>query len=443
MLRQILISVGLLIVAAALCVLFIPGTVPFLAGYGIALPVSAATQSAAPASGSNGQPAPGGAQGGGQGAQGQAAAPGGGQGGGRGGFGGRSRQSSVVTSDVVIAKINDTLSAIGQGNAIKSVSIVAPAGGQLLELLASPGQTVTQGQVIGRLDASAEQVAFDKAKLALADAQSTLTRNQGLASSALVASSALATIQLAADNAQLELQGAELDLQKRTIVSPIAGTVGLMQVKPGNFVAANAAVTTVEDASSILIDFWVPERYAATLTVGMPVKATAAALPGRSFEGTINAVDNRIDPASRTLQVQAMIPNADGAVRPGMSFTIGLTFAGEEFPAVNPLAIQWSSEGSFVWTVVDGKAKKVMAEIVQRNTDGVLLKGDLKPGDAVISEGVLQLTDGAAVTILDGPGKPAADASATPAVGTPAQGQGQGGQHKRPDDAAPANATKS
>lgn len=408
LIRQLLICLVILALAGAGWILFVPGAGQVLAGFGIVLPISEPVQGAETQVANTAPQARPGQQPG--------ARPGAPRAAGPAGFGGRGRVSSVVTSAVVMATINDSLAAIGQGNAVRSVTVGAPAGGTLEELLVAPGDKVIAGQIIGRLDSTTEQIAFDKAKLADADAQSTLTRNQGLAQSNLVASSALATVQLAADTARLELRNAEVALQKRTITSPIAGTVGLMQVTPGNYLSAQTAVTTIEDASSILIDFWVPERYATTVAVGTPVTASAIALPGRSFEGVVSAVDNRIDPASRTMQIQARIPNTDNAVRPGMSFAIALQFPGEQFPAVNPLAIQWSSDGSFVWTYVDGKAHKVMAEIVQRNSDGVLVRGDLKPGDAVISEGVLQLSEGTAVTLLDGPGKPPAEPAAAPAV---------------------------
>ncbi|MET3900611.1 RND family efflux transporter MFP subunit [Devosia sp. UYZn731] len=414
LIRQLLICLVILVLAVAGWVLFVPGAEQTLASMGITLPISA------PAQGADTQVASVAPQGATPGAPGQqpGAQPGarpGGQGA-RGGFGGRARTSSVVTSPVVMATINDSLSAIGQGNAVRSVTVAAPAGGTLEELLVEPGDHVTAGQIIGRLDAESEQIAFDKATLADTDAQATLTRNLGLAQSNVVANSALATIQLAADNARLELRNAQVALQKRTITSPIAGTAGLMQVTPGNYLSAQTAVTTIEDSSSILITFWVPERYATTVVVGMPVTASAIALPGRSFAGVVSAVDNRIDPESRTLQIQARIPNEDNAVRPGMSFTIALQFAGEQFPAVNPLSIQWSADGSYVWAYVDGKAHKVMAEIVQRNSDGVLVRGDIKPGDAIISEGVLQLSEGTAVTLLDGPGREApVEAAAAPA----------------------------
>jgi RND family efflux transporter MFP subunit len=213
----------------------------------------------------------------------------------------------------------------------------------------------------------------------------------------------LAAARLAAANADLELRNASVALSRRTITSPIAGTIGLIQVTPGNYVPAQTKVTTVDDTSAILVDFWVPERYASAIAPAMPVSVTAIALPGRTFTGEINAVDNRLDPASRTLQVQAEIPNADRALRAGMSFTVALRFPGEQFPAVNPLAILWSAQGSYVWKYADGKATRVMAEIIQRNSDGVLVRADLKPGDAIITEGILQLSEGAEVTLLSGP----------------------------------------
>ena len=76
----------------------------------------------------------------------------------------------------------------------------------------------------------------------------------------------------------------------------------------------------------------------------MPVTADSAALPGKTFNGTITAVDNKIDPDSRTLQVQATLPNADGVIKSGMSFSVDMTFPGETFPAVDPLSIQWSNQ---------------------------------------------------------------------------------------------------
>ena len=374
MIRQLLVSLLVLAAAAAAWIAFVPSAAPLLASYGIALPFGAATaEDARPAGGPAGR------------------------------RGGGSRQTNVVTTPVQLATINASLQAIGEGTAVRSVTISSPAGGNLAEVLVRPGQQVMAGDVIARLESDNEQIAYDRAKLAADDASATLSRTQNLASTNTVATTALTAAQLAAANADLELRNAEVALSRRTMISPIAGTIGLIRVTPGNYLAAQTTVTTIDDTSSILVDFWVPERYAAAISRETMVTVTATALPGRSFSGRVRAIDSRIDPASRTLQVQAEIPNTEGSLRAGMSFLVSLSFPGEQYPAVNPLAVLWSADGSYVWQYVDGKARRVPAEIIQRNSDGVLVRADIAPGDAIITEGILQLSEGADVTLLSGP----------------------------------------
>jgi len=379
LLRQIVLS--LVVIGAAFIgyVFLVPGAHEQLAGYGIVLPF--------------GEPAA-------EGGAGQQAGAGGGQRQGGGPGGRNNRALVVVATPVTMATINDSLSAVGEGAAAQSVTVISPASGTLRALSVSPGQDVTEGAVIGTLDSDAEQIAAERARLALTDAETALNRTNELARANNATSVQVATAQLAYDNARLELQNAELALSRRTITTPIGGTVGLFQVNPGNTVTAQSVVTTIEDTDSIRVSFWVPERYAPTVAVGMPIEATAVALPGGTIAGVVSAVDNRIDTASRTLKVEADIPNEAGRLRPGMSFSVSLAFAGETFPAVDPLAIQWSSDGSYLWKLVDDKVERVPVRIIQRNSDGVLVEADLAEGDQVVTQGVQQLTAGATVRLL-------------------------------------------
>ena len=91
-------------------------------------------------------------------------------------------------------------------------------------------------------------------------------------------------------------------------------------------------------------------------------------------------LDSRVAADTRTLRVRASLDNGDDLLRAGMAFSIGMRFPGETFAAVDPLAIQWSAEGAYVWTGVDGKAEQVPVRIVQRNNDAVLVDADLAPG---------------------------------------------------------------
>lgn len=355
-----------------------------LAEAGVALPLLTAAEAPAATGGPQAGPRPGQGPG--------TARPGGGAGG---------RSAVVIAAPVGEGTINDRLTAIGEGSAIHSVTVSTASGGTLLSVAVEPGETVVAGALLATLDAGTQQIAYDRARLASADADAALARARELANAKSLSNAQLAAAQLSADTAQLELRNAGLALEQRTIRAPVGGTVGLIQASPGNLINAQTVLTTIEDASRILVNFWVPERYAPQIRRGLEVTAASVALPGLAFTGTVSATDNRIDPQSRTLQVQAVLDNPDGVIRPGMSFSVGMAFAGQTFPTVDPLSIQWSNEGAYVWKVVDGRVTRGMVEIVQRNSDGVLVHGDVVAGDQVVTEGVLQLSEGLAVRLLD------------------------------------------
>jgi len=440
---QVLLSLVVIVIAVGIFGLFNPTANALVRRVGITLPMLNAPADAQTAAAPAAQP---------QGQQGQGAAPRQGQGqsggaGRQGGAGGANRAAIVVTQPVKTSTIDNELTSIGESSALHSVTVSSASGGTLMTVDVKPGDKVVAGARLATLDSDTQQNALDKARLAAQDADAALTRAQTLAKTNSLSQTQLDAAQLAADQAKLAVQGAQIALDQRTITTPVAGTVGLIQVSPGNLINAQTVVTTVEDSSEILVNFWVPERYSSQMTVGTAVDASSAALPGKSFKGAITAVDNKIDPASRTLQVQATLPNPDAVIKSGMSFSVDLTFPGETFAAVDPLSIQWSNKGAYVWKVVDSKAVKGMVEIVQRNSDGVLVKGDVKPGDAVVTQGVLQLNDNMTVRLLDqvaaGQGQGSqAGAPATPAKDgqgagqppasqeQPAQG-GQGGYKKR------------
>lgn len=386
MLKQLLVSVVVIVAAAVAYVFLVPGSTEMLARIGIAVPGAASADAAAPT---------------------PAGAPAGQRPG--GGRGGRGNQTMVVvTAAVATGKINDKLTALGEGAAAQSVTVMAPASGTLDELVVKPGDVIKAGAAIGQLDADAEQIAFERATVAQQDAANALKRTEELAAANSATAVQLIAARLAATNADLEVRNAKLALDRRTISSPTAGTVGLFQVSAGNQVSAQSIVTTIEDTSHIVISFWVPERYASTISPGLPVTASAVALPGETTAGTVSAVDNRIDPASRTLKVEARIDNDSGKLRSGMSFSVTMEFRGENFPTVDPLAIQWSSDGAYLWKYAENKVERVPVSIIQRNSDGVLVKAALQPGDQVVVQGVQQLSEGATVRLLD---EPVAEAS--------------------------------
>lgn len=366
--KQIVFLLVILVVAAAAWVRFFPGAPEVPARWGIEWANAATPKAMAPekASGQGGERMP---------------------------------QIAVVTAPVRSATINDRLSAIGTGRANASVAVNPYEAGRLTEFLVQSGAAIKAGDVIARLDSEAEEIALDRAKVALADAQAKADRAKTLRSSNAATTVQVADAEVVLENAGLALRDADLELQRRSIVAPISGIVGILPIEAGNYVTTQTTVATIDDRSSIVIDFWVPERFAGAVAVGQKLTATPIARPGEVFDGMVRAVDNRLDEQSRTLLVQARIENVGDRLRAGMSFQVAMGFPGDVYASVDPLAIQWGTDGAFVWAIHDGKAKRTPVRIVQRNSETVLVDAAINVGDLVVTEGVHAVRDGAELLI--------------------------------------------
>ena len=322
-----------------------------------------------------------------------------GEGGGPGGQGQRGPAAPIVlTADVTLDRINDRLSAIGTGEATRSVTVMPQVSGVIAEVMVKSGDRVEEGKLLARLDNAEQVIARDQAKVALKSAEEKAKAYGNITSS--VARLDVFNARIAVETAQLALETAELNLRRRDITAPIAGIAGIVTVNPGDNVTTQTAIATLDDRSELLVDFWVPERFSNALKIGQPVEAAPVAQPGRLFPGAVEAIDNRIDQASRTLRIRARIPNGDDVLRAGMAFTVSMNFPGDAYPAVDPLSVQWDSDGSYVWRVDAAmKAQKVRVRVVQRNPDRVLVEAALSPGDAVVREGVQRVREGGAVRV--------------------------------------------
>lgn len=318
---------------------------------------------------------------------------------GGGGFG--RGPATVIAEPVAEGRINDRVASIGDGKAVRSVTVRSEATGRVVEIGFDPGGRVEAGDLILRLDDEAERIALERAQLTLENAREEAERVERLLGTGAVTEVRRRDAELALRQAELALRQAEFDLEQRRIVAPITGWTGVPDLAVGDRVTGGAEIVTLTDRSEILIDFRVPERVVARLAPGMPLEARALALPGRTLEGEVHAIDTIVDSTSRTLRVQGKLDNADDALRAGMAFEVYLAFPGEALPAVDPLSVQWSSEGPYVWAVRDGKSVRVPVTIRQRNADAVLVEGALEIGEPVVTEGVQSLRPGGEVRVAE------------------------------------------
>ncbi len=398
---QTLISVMLVALATLLAALYVPAAQPLIDRLGLTGPPAqmGLQPPAAPQGTAEAGSAPGPAPAAGRGAQ-----TAGGQTGGAGQEGqGRSGPPSNAGPVAVVASapaprvMNDLVTAIGSARAARAVILSSDVAGRIVALDVASGDYVRAGTVVARLDDQAARIAVDRATLLADDARATRDRVAQLRATGSATDLQMREAELALQTADLALREARFDLSRHQVIAPISGWVGILAADVGNQISANDEVTRIDDRSSLIVDFRVPERIVSRLAPGDPMSATPLAEPDRKIEGRIAALDNRVDEASRTLLVRAAIPNPDDRLRPGMAFLITLAFTGDSHPAVDPLAIQWGSGGAYVWAVREGRALRLPVRILQRGTDAVLIDADFQPGDLVVTEGVQALRPGSEV----------------------------------------------
>ncbi len=328
----------------------------------------------------------------------------------------------VVIGRVTEAKDDAALELFGSARAVRSVTLYPAVAGEVAEVLFRPGQAVRRGQPLLRLVDREQRLAVDLAAARLDAARKLMARYEATRGTGAVPGSVIDEAASGVELAAIELRRARVALADRELRAPFDGVVGLAQVEPGDRVATDTALTSLDDRRRLLVSFEVPELYAARVGIGHAVEVSNAALGARRFQGRIAQVDSRVDEVTRNLRLRAEVVNTDDLLRPGMSFSVHLALPGEPRPAVPGLALQWGREGSHVWAVREGRVQQVPVRTVSRRQGLVLVEGELRSGDAVVVEGVQRLRPGAAVAVVT----PASAPAAAPASSASGAASGSG-----------------
>ena len=309
------------------------------------------------------------------------------------------KPAPVIVEPVRFASDAAVVEAVGTGKAASAVSLHPQAAGRVTEILFEAGQRVRRGDPLLRLDAEEEELNVELARVRLQDAGQQLARYEKTAPTGAVSITEVDRARTALSAARIELARAELALRHRTLAAPFDGVIGIAEVDAGDRITEARRVSTLDDRSTLLVDFEVPEAFAYGVRLQGGLTATTWALPGETFAGTVDSVGSRIDAQTRTLRVRARLPNQGDRLRTGMSFTIRLPLAGERFPSVPSIAVQWDRKGPYVWRVIDGKAERVPVNVLKREEQWVLVDAPLAAGDRIVVEGVQRLRSGRAVDV--------------------------------------------
>jgi membrane fusion protein (multidrug efflux system) len=317
---------------------------------------------------------------------------------------------AVASAKVEKVSWEATRGAIGTLVATQSVTLGAELPGTVREIGFESGANVKKGQVLVRLDTSAEE-----AQLAAAEADAALTklnlqRQRQLREAGSSAPAELDAAEARAKQAEAAVANLRATIAKKIIRAPFDGRISIRAVELGQVVAPGTAVASLHSVSPIHVEFTLPQQALAQIRVGQSARVRTDAFPGDTWEGKVTTINPEVDVATRTVRMRATVENPGGRLRPGMFANVDVLSPEKREALVVPAtAVLFAPYGDSVFVIErkdqGGKPTDVVQQkfvrLGERRGDFVAVTSGLEPGESVVSAGAFKLRNGMAVAVND------------------------------------------
>jgi multidrug efflux system membrane fusion protein len=298
------------------------------------------------------------------------------------------------------------LQSVGALQAVRQVTLAPQVSGRVVAIRFEGGARVGVGAVLVQLDDAPERADRAAAAAKVQYAKLMLERSQRLQPQGYDPKQLLDQRQSDYDQAVAAVHQLDARIAQMQVRAPFAGELGLRRVNPGQYLNPGDPIVTLTALDSLFVNFTLPQQELGKVRIGGAVEVTADAWPDRVFAARVNAIEPVVGSDTRNVSVQALLPNPDGALRPGMYVTARLALPPQTGALTVPAtAITTSAAGDSVVVIRGpeatrgGTAQPVPIEAGRRVGDRVVIAGGLKPGDVVITDGQLRVQPGSRVSV--------------------------------------------
>ncbi|PVZ63870.1 efflux RND transporter periplasmic adaptor subunit [Pelagibaculum spongiae] len=319
---------------------------------------------------------------------------------------------TVEAEKVTTESWSPQISATGSLRARNEVALTTQVSGQIETFGFSSGKKIEKGQLIVKLDDRVEQAQLKNSHASLRLMELQHQRDRDLFKRKVISKNQFDQSLANLDQASAQVEQLRAVLAKKQIHAPFSGEVGIRQVDLGDYLSPGSTIATLQDSSSLLVDFALPEKFLALLKLKQKVSIQVQAWPEKSFEGQITAIDAKVSATTRNISLRAELNNKEGELLPGMFANIKVTLdQNRQLMTVAQTSISYSSYGDTIWVlreevVGEGeeqqKSLKAFPAFVQtgesRNGRISVIQG-INAGDLVASSGQLKLYPGATVIL--------------------------------------------
>jgi RND family efflux transporter MFP subunit len=318
----------------------------------------------------------------------------------------------VQTATVAEQPMPEFLTLTGTLRASQESQIAADAQGKVLQALIERGQTVKAGQVIATLDArsaslsaTAAQAQARLAQSQLEQAQRECGRVKHLLDTGAISqadydrqTSQCTAQQWSATAAEAQQQSATKLLGDTRIRAPFDGIIGERMINVGQYVESRTTVATIYSPDPLRLQLTVPEANLASIHEGVAVTFSVAAFGDQTFTGTIKFISPNVRESSRDLVAEAVVPNPDGKLKPGMFAVARLELGEKKNPVVSATALERDDTAARLFVVGgDQRVQERLVRLGESKGDLVAVLSGVRPGETVVLKPGPDVRDGARV----------------------------------------------
>lgn len=300
----------------------------------------------------------------------------------------------VLMQKVKAEQWPEILQATGTVSADKGVILRAQVAGNIVREYVASSTTVQANQLIYQIDPQglAQLVAQNQAELTLKKAQ--LDELSVLFKKGYVSKNDFNVAEEAYNVAVTTLQENQEKLAMTKVAAPFSGQLGVSLVHEGDYVSVNQPLISLQNGSSLYVDFNIPDVDSSKVQIGQKVTLTVSEYPQKTLSGKVVSVNTDVDPQSQSVLVRADLDKSDVPIIPG-SFAVIQLYVTNSKPVMTipQTAVVYNDSGDAVFRVTHGVAHEVPIVIGQRLGDSVAVVSGLAVGDTIVSEGKVKLMD--------------------------------------------------
>jgi membrane fusion protein (multidrug efflux system) len=315
---------------------------------------------------------------------------------------------TVATTVAQSTQWQPELNAVGSVVAINGANLSSEVAGIVDTIDFESGQTVAAGTTLLTLRANNDPAVLAQLQAAASLDEVNYRRDVKQLAADAVSQATVDTDRATLASAQAQVQAQQATMAEKIVKAPFAGTLGIRQVDIGQYLSAGTEIVTLQQLNPLFIDFYVSQQALAQISVGQTVTASIDAFPGKTFPGTISAINSAIDTTTRTVQVRATIQNDALTLRPGMFATVNIGIgAAQSLVTLPQTAITYNPYGDTVFIVNDAKtngkdvltARQQFVTLGDTRGDQLAVLSGVAAGDQVVTAGQLKLKNGAPIAV--------------------------------------------